>query len=388
MWLISPVILLLNLAIQPVQKDPHIIRLFLCGDVMTGRGIDQILPFPNDPVIHESYMRSAVGYVELAERVHGRIDYPVDMNYIWGDAFEYWDRFKPDLKIINLETSITSSNDYWKNKAVNYRMHPKNVPCLTEAGIDFCALGNNHAMDYGIDGLRETMQALKREKIAFAGCGLTLEEAVSPAIFKIPNKGRVIIFSMGTDHCGIPYSWAVSEDQPGVYMINDFHGTAMFIKQYVQYIEQPNDIVIVSIHWGGNWGYDIPKDHAIFARKLIDDSGVDVVHGHSSHHVKGIEIYKNRPILYGCGDFINDYEGIKGHEEYRDDLTLMYFLDMNASNGELIDIHLIPLRIKHFQLNKASDFDAKWMRNNLNREGKRLGTHLEIKEGNILGVKW
>lgn len=388
MLLYYPVLLLLSFSIQRIPDDPSIVRLFLCGDVMTGRGIDQILPEPNDPVIHESYMRSAMGYVTLAEKAHGKINYPVDFKYIWGDAFEFWERFNPDLKIINLETSITSSNDYWKGKPVNYRMHPKNAACLTEAGIDFCSLGNNHAMDYGLQGLYETIQALQNEKISFAGAGHNLEEAVRPAIFDLQDKGRVIIFSMGTDYCGIPYSWAVTESKPGVYMINDFQGAVKFIKEYVHHIEKPDDIVIVSIHWGGNWGYAIPDEHTAFARELIDNAGVDVIHGHSSHHVKGIEIYHKKLILYGCGDFINDYEGISGHEEYRSDLTLMYFPDIEVSTGNLRNLRLVPLHIKHFRLNKPSDHDARWMRNMLSMESKKPGTQFEIKEDNTIEVNW
>jgi len=76
--------------------------------------------------------------------------------------------------------------------------------------------------------------------------------------------------------------------------------------------------VVASIHWGDNWGYEI-------AHNLIDHAGVDIIHGHSSHHAKGIEVWHGKPVIYGCGDFINDYEGIGGNEKYRSDLSLMYF---------------------------------------------------------------
>ena len=89
------------------------VTLFLCGDVMTGRGIDQVLPHPGDPAIHESYMKSAQGYVHLAERVNGPIRKPVEFDWIWGDALEVLRQVAPDLRIINLETSITVSNDFW-----------------------------------------------------------------------------------------------------------------------------------------------------------------------------------------------------------------------------------------------------------------------------------
>ena len=112
------------------------ITLFLCGDVMTGRGVDQVLPHPGDPRIHEPHARSAGMYVELAERAHGPIPRPVDFAYIWGDALEELARVRPGARIVNLETSITRSDDYWRGKGINYRMHPDNVPCLTAAHID------------------------------------------------------------------------------------------------------------------------------------------------------------------------------------------------------------------------------------------------------------
>jgi poly-gamma-glutamate synthesis protein (capsule biosynthesis protein) len=148
-------------------KASKLITLFLCGDVMTGRGIDQVLPYPSDPTIYESYMRSALGYVELAEMVNGPIQKPVDFSYIWGDALEDLDKVDPDLKIINLETSITKSDDYWKGKGINYRMHPENTGCLTAARIDYCSLANNHILDWGFAGLQETLETLEKANIHY-----------------------------------------------------------------------------------------------------------------------------------------------------------------------------------------------------------------------------
>src|SRR5208282_5504489 len=115
------------------------IRLFLCGDVMTGRGIDQVLPHPNDPTLREPCIGDARSYVKLAESVNGAIRRPVEFNYIWGDALAELDRAGVDLRIINLETSITSSEDYWRDKEIHYRMHPRNIDCITGARIDCCS---------------------------------------------------------------------------------------------------------------------------------------------------------------------------------------------------------------------------------------------------------
>ncbi len=133
------------------------ITLFLCGDVMTGRGIDQILPYPSEPQIYEPYMTSAKGYVQIAEQINGPIQRSVDFAYIWGDALQELNHIAPDTRIINLETAVTTSQEFWPEKGINYRMHPRNIPCISAAKIDCCVLANNHVLDWGYDGLTETL---------------------------------------------------------------------------------------------------------------------------------------------------------------------------------------------------------------------------------------
>jgi len=144
------------------------IKLFLCGDVMTGRGIDQILPNPCNPRLYEEYMASAEGYVRLAEDAHGDIPRSSPFPYIWGAALPEFERAKSDLRIINLETSITRSESYFP-KGINYRMSPENAGCLTSAGVDCCTLANNHVLDWGREGLFDTLETLERLKIKSAG---------------------------------------------------------------------------------------------------------------------------------------------------------------------------------------------------------------------------
>ncbi|MCK5093543.1 MAG: CapA family protein, partial [Spirochaetes bacterium] len=269
----------------PLKTD-NPITIFMCGDVMTGRGIDQILPHPSNPIIHEPYMRSAKGYVELAEEVNGPIQQPVSYSYIWGDALEELERMAPDLRIINLEMSVTESNDYWKTKSIHYRMHPENISCITAAKIDYCSLANNHILDWGYSGLIETLETLKKVNIKSAGAGRDITEAETPAVMEVEGKGRVIVFSYGLKTSGIPLNWAASENKPGVNLLKKLSDkTVRDIKEKVNEVKQQGDIVVVSIHWGSNWGYEIPPAQTEFAHKLIDEAGVDVIHGHSSHHV-------------------------------------------------------------------------------------------------------
>jgi poly-gamma-glutamate synthesis protein (capsule biosynthesis protein) len=291
------------------------LTLFLCGDVMTGRGIDQVLPHPCPPHLMEPYVTSARQYVELAEQANGPIRKPVDFPYIWGEALAELDRVRPDLRIVNLETAVTTSEDS-QPKGINYRMHPKNIPCITAAEIDCCLLGNNHVLDWGHAGLLETLASLETEGIETAGAGRDIEQAEAPAILAVPGKGRVIVFSFGDVSSGVPRNWAASADRPGINLLPDFsEKTAARIAGQVKGIKRPGDVVVASIHWGGNWGYEVPPPQRAFAHALVDLAAVDIVHGHSSHHPKGIEIYKQRPILYGCGDFVNDYLRLRRFRE-------------------------------------------------------------------------
>lgn len=373
---------------RPVHRSESL-TLFLSGDVMTGRGIDQVLPHPADPVIFESCMRSAYGYVELAEQKNGRIAKPVAYSYIWGDALGVLDAVKPDLRIINLETSVTQSDDYWPDKGINYRMHPQNIGCLTAACLDCCVLANNHVLDWGRTGLVETLAVLQQAGIQGVGAGRDRQQSQAPAILEIPGKGRVLIFAYGTDTSGVPPDWAATDDRPGVNWLSDISEHAVLrITRDIAAIKQPGDLVLVSLHWGGNWGYAVSPTERHFAHGLIDDAGVDVIYGHSSHHAKGIEVYKGRLILYGCGDFLNDYEGIEGYEQYRGDLTLMYLPSFEPLTGRLVAMRMIPMQIRRFQTIHARLDDNQWLMRVLNREGKRFGTRLLLNSDGSLALKW
>jgi len=364
------------------------LRLFLCGDVMTGRGIDQVLPYPCDPILHEDYVRSALDYVRLAERRNGAVQRPVDPTYIWGAALEEWSRARPDVRIVNLETSITRSADH-DDKGINYRMSPENAECLAAAGIRCCVLANNHVLDWGHAGLRDTLAALQRLKIKTAGAGRNLAEASAPAILPVAGKARVLVFSLALADSGVPRAWAAKPDTAGVNFLADLsEASADRVCSEIARARQPGDIVVVSLHWGPNWGYDIPDEQARFAHALIDRGGVSVVHGHSSHHAKAIEVYRNRLVLYGCGDFIDDYEGIEGYEDYRDDLALMIFADIDAASGALAAAEIVPLQIRQFRLARLSADDVDWLRETLARESRRFGTIVTVASPGRLALFW
>ncbi len=354
---------------------------------MTGRGIDQVLPHPSDPEIFESYVKDARDYVQLAEEKNGAITKPVDFTYIWGDALTEFEYMKPDLRIINLETSITKNDDYWGRKPVNYRMNPKNMPCLIVAHIDCCTLANNHTIDWCYRGLSETIDTLNKAGIKSAGAGENVHLAQAPAILDAAGKGSVLVFSFGSPSSGVPLAWAAEEKNPGINMLEDFsRNTLEQIISLIRELKRNGDIVVFSVHWGDNWGYQIPAEQREFAHQLVDEAQVDLIHGHSSHHVKGIEVYKGKLVLYGCGDFLNDYEGIGGYENFRGDLGLMYFADVEPSSGRLVSLQMVPTQLRRFRINYASKADAEWLKIALSRESKKLGTDVMPKTNSTLTV--
>lgn len=362
--------------------------LFLGGDVMTGRGIDQILPHPGDPAIPESCVHDAREYVELAERASGPIPRPVDPAYIWGEALEELEAASPDARIVNLETSVTRDAAPWPDKGINYRMHPANVACLTAAGIDVCALANNHVLDYGQAGLEETLATLRAAGLATAGAGRTLPEAQRPAIVERPGRSRVIVLSFGTVTSGIPDAWAATAGTPGIDLLADLSdATADAIVERAVRVKRPGSVIVASIHWGSNWGYGVPRDHVRFAHRLID-GGIDVVHGHSSHHPRPIEVYRGRLVLYGCGDLIDDYEGIPDHEDFRDDLVLLYIAKVESTTGGLVDMAMVPLRIHRMRLSRPTAAETAWLRDQLTRICDRFGSRVETTTDHQLRLRW
>ena len=375
----------MNASASSSQARP--VRLFLCGDVMIGRGIDQILPHMSDPLLHESYTPSALDYVRLAEAANGPIPRQADPSYIWGAALDEFKRMQPDARIINLETSVTKSDDYIP-KGINYRMSPENAVCLKAAAIDCCVLANNHVLDWGRRGLLDTLNTLARLDIKTAGAGCDCGEAGAPAVLNVGGNRRLLVFSFASPTSGTPRSWTASNHDAGVNILTEIsEEAAERVTAEIARHATPSDLIIVSIHWGPNWGYEIAEEQRRFAHTLIEHAGVAILHGHSSHHPKSIEVHRNRLILYGCGDFLNDYEGIEGYEPYRDDLVLMYFPEIDPA-GNLNALDLVPLQIRNFRLVRPAGQDVACMQKVLDRESRKFGVAVAPTNDGRLSVSW
>lgn len=346
---------------------------------MTGRGVDQILPSPGKPQLREHYIRDARDYVSLAEEANGPIPKPVLVNWPWGDALQILDEASPDARIINLETSVTQSDGYAPGKGIHYRMHPGNVGCLTAARIDACALANNHVLDFGIQGLEDTLDTLAGDGLGTAGAGRDREQAWQPAIVDSP-AGRVLMLSVALTSSGVSPDNAAGRGRPGLAFLPDLSdASATMAIEAVQRFRRAGDLAVLSVHWGSNWGYDIPDDQMRFARRLVD-AGIDIVHGHSSHHPRAVEIYRGKPIFYGCGDLINDYEGIGGNEQVRGDLRLLYLVTIDAGIRELRELRMVPVQARRLRLLRTAASDAEWLRERLNVISAPFGCHFAAND--------
>jgi poly-gamma-glutamate capsule biosynthesis protein CapA/YwtB (metallophosphatase superfamily) len=364
------------------------LTLFFSGDVMLGRGVDQILAHPGNPVLYERQVRDARTYVDLAVMANGKIPQPVDWWWPWGDALELLEDAGCDARIINLETSVTTSDDYVPGKAVHYRMNPANSDALTAVRPDVCVLANNHVLDFGRQGLLETLDVLSASGLATVGAGRSLREAQSPVIISTPRTGgRVVVFAFGSPSSGVPYDWAATNDTPGVHVVTTLSNTAADrLCRQIDQVRQPGDMTVVSAHWGSNWGYRVAADQVSFAHRLID-GGVDLVHGHSSHHPRPIEVYRGKLILYGCGDLVDDYEGIRGHDQYRHDLRLLYLPRLDPTSGQLVELRMAPLQARLMRLHRASHQDAQWLRTVLDKVSRHFGPRIDLEPDGLLSLR-
>lgn len=223
--------------------------------------------------------------------------------YPWGDTLQVFEG--ADARIINLECVISDKGRPWSAtpKVFHFRSDLKNVEVLKAANIDAVSIANNHSLDYEYDALFEMLSALDGAGIKRAGAGRDLEEAIEPALLDI--NGKKAAFIAFTDN---EPAWEAGERKPGVHYVpvdvEDPRAKRLFDR--VSAMGKKADLVIVSAHWGPNWGYEPLLNHREFGRRLID-AGAKLVFGHSCHVFRGVEFYRGGAIMYSAGDFVDDY---------------------------------------------------------------------------------
>lgn len=242
--------------------------------------------------------------------------------YVWGDTLPIIRGAV--VKVANLECVLTDKTQQSETvKPFYFRSDEKNVSALTEAGITAVSLANNHILDFGAEGMEETRKVLEAAGIQFAGAGESAQSAKRAAIFEV--MGRKIGLISFSDN--MPEWEAVK--RPGIY-----RGKGLI--QLIKETERRVEWLIVAAHWGGNWGYTVPEEHKKLAKAMID-AGADIIFGTSPHVFRGVEIYKQKLIIYSAGDFIDDYAV---DEVERNDQSFIFMVETNSH--KVLNLFLYP----------------------------------------------
>jgi poly-gamma-glutamate synthesis protein (capsule biosynthesis protein) len=308
------------------------LRILLVGDVMLGRGVNELLR-------HR----------------------PVD--YVWGETLPLF--YQADFRICNLECALSDRGRPWPDKEFHFRADPKNVLALTKAKIGAVSLANNHTLDFGKEALADTLRVLDQAGIGHAGAGLNSAAALQPAVRKVGRRkiGLVAFTDNEPD-------WEAHVDVPGVAYVpvdlREDRATRLF--ETIQQMRHKVDILVVSAHWGPNWGYEPPSPQLSFAHRMIE-LGADVVYGHSGHVFRGVEIYRGRPVIYCAGNFIDDY-AVDNVE--RNDESFAFILEY--ARKRLTRMFLHPTVIAGYQANLAPPHQAEEIANKMIQLSAKLGT--------------
>jgi len=355
--------------------------ILLLGDLMIGRLIDALLPTSIAREHPESCPEDAAHTVDTYILPNNPQLKSYNYRSPWGNAVDLIR--SSDGVLVNLETALTTGTTPWPGKVFNYRSHPGNVKCLTEVGLG----GGSHKAS--------TVQTLSDAGIEFAGAGRTKEEAAQPGIIELSGtdgkKWDVKCWSF-SDH---PTDWKSEEC---LNLIDYTSKSRDLMKRQIMAADQTKDskktsgclgLKVVSMHWGPNYRWHPAHEIVATAHWLIDECDVDLIHGHSSHHVQGVEVYKGKLIVYGCGDFVDDYAV---DAQWRNDLSAAWRVTVGEKEDrpddrlEVKKLEVFPNRIRKFQANllKPEDQDHKWVEMKFRELCGRFGTNVE----HDLGQDW
>ncbi|TFD13099.1 CapA family protein [Cryobacterium sp. TMT4-10] len=303
-----------------------------------------------------------LGDVMLGRLVNEHLAESADPAFPWGDTLPVL--ADADLRIGNLECVLSDDGTPWPGKVFHFRSATRNAGCLTAAGIDIVSLANNHVLDYGTGALEDMLGTLDRYRIGRAGAGRDEDEARRPAYWR--NDEATVGFIAVTDN---EPGWVAGPGHPGVHYVPVDLPDARVddLLRLVRQISGRVDLLIVSAHWGGNWGRSVPAEHRVFAHAMID-AGAGVVYGHSPHIVRAVEVYRSRPIIYSAGDFVDDY-AVDPVE--RNDQTFVFVLETSGAVPRAL--RLYPTRIVGFQARLAGA-EARPIARRLEQLNAALGT--------------
>lgn len=331
------------------------------GDNMLGRAIQ--LTLPNQSTGDENIQDSQPAYKYLTDIIPNKnvIDdirkFNLDGGYLWGDVeFD----LNEDLRIINLETAptITVDESQFPQKTIHYHTNINNLDGVFRKYKNpyVLCMANNHVMDMGDTPFENETLPIMKSNWNTLGIGYNYDEASTPY-----ETEKVCLFNFGCGCAGIPKDWSATETLSGVAylppIINDQNVAIAFdiiSKKVSQYMKHEKKLLILSIHWGPNFSH--ANDNQVYrkklAYKLVDILGIKIIHGHSSHHIRGVDYYKGSVIFYGCGDFVNDYEKIKSNYNTS---GALWNIEIDDSTLKINSVSLKPYKMENLKVILMND---------------------------------
>ncbi|MEK6328388.1 MAG: CapA family protein [Actinomycetota bacterium] len=273
-----------------------------------------------------------------------------------------------DLVICNLECCISSRGEPTervRQKPFFFRGPPQAVRSLAAIGVGAVGLANNHALDYEVEALIETLELLGEAGIAVAGAGRDEPEARRATI--VEAGGRRLGLVAVSDH---PREFAAGRDAPGIAFGDLRRGVPDWLAGELARLDRECDHVVAFPHWGPNMTTE-PAGWQRRAAAELQDAGADLVAGHSAHVFHGVGGGRRGPLLYDLGDALDDYAVDPG---LRNDLGVLAI--WRPGDPEL-ELELVGLALDHCLTRLAAGQDAEWIAQRLAPACEQLGTRVE-----------
>ena len=227
-----------------------------------------------------------------------------------------------DLMVANSEFTVSKRGSALSGKQYTFRAKPERLSIYHEMGIDLVTLANNHVYDFGHDAFLDMIDSLDEYNIPHIGAGKNSSEAEKPYYFII--NGYKFAFVNATRAEKYIMTPEAKEDTPGVFRC---YNKDKLIK-LIEDTKKESDYVIAIIHFGKEGSHELEKEQIDVAKSSID-AGATAVVGHHAHVLQGVEIYKDKPIVYNLGDFIfnaNEEETAMFQIKVENDGSLEYYI--------------------------------------------------------------
>jgi poly-gamma-glutamate capsule biosynthesis protein CapA/YwtB (metallophosphatase superfamily) len=271
-----------------------------------------------------------------------------------------------DLLVLNLECCISERGERWPDpgKPFFFRAPPAATETLLRLGVSCVTLANNHALDFGAEGLLDTFEHLRAAGIDWVGAGTDRERARSHVMLESDGL-RLAVFGC-SDH---PAAYAAGADSPGI---------AYGLEWLPQAIKRAEaDVVLVTPHWGPNMAPE-PLPSIRRSADILRGAGAALVAGHSAHVFHGVE----EGTLYDLGDFLDDYAV---DVQLRNDLGLFFLVDLDHEGPARLEA--VPLKLEYCHTRLATGNDAASIGRRFREACWALGTEVGAERDRLV-VTW